>query len=96
MSREQLLQIANNFIAWANGPPDATVLGTLLSQDVNVFIPYPGAAPGFAGTLELFEKLHTALPGIKFTITQSFVDEAESKVVLLFRTVGVQSGYVFL
>jgi len=97
MKREQLLDRRNKFIKWLNTKPvDAEELGKVMSKEVNMRIPYPGSEPTFDGELEIVTKFSVSAPDFKFTVVESFVDEAENKIFTWLKVTGTHEKYVSL
>lgn len=97
MSRAQLAEVATKFIGWTNTKPlDQETLSTIVSKDVVVPIPYPGATPNYDGLFALASAAHAAAEGFNMTIKNMVVDEEASTVVLLINIKGKHVGYFHL
>jgi hypothetical protein len=94
MSRAQLAETATNFLNWINSPElDPAVLATIVSKDVKIPIPYPGAAPTYDGLLAIANAAHAAAEGFHMTLKNMVIDEEASTVVLLINITGKHVGY---
>jgi hypothetical protein len=94
MSRDKLIQVATNFIAWVSKPVDAEALSEFISKDVKVPICYPGTTPDYAGLLAMTQAAHVAAPDLKITIKDMVVDEVASAVVILIDITGTHVKYL--
>src|SRR5579859_5360942 len=94
MSREQLLQVATDFMAYVNNPtPDPAEFERLISPDIVIPLPYPQTPPTYDGFKEHLIKLHQATSDFKCTILDTAVDVTDNKVVMYIRSEGKHTGY---
>jgi hypothetical protein len=96
MTREQLRAFADRFLDYVNTPDcDPSKLASLVAQDLETPLTYPGAPSGYVGVKGIIEKLHAALSDYQLKLLTPVIDEHESRVVYFVKSMGVQTGYSF-